>query len=74
MCDDQAVGALEDNIVGPVEDNIVNEKAEREIAKASMVYLKSEKSLNLGKMKATDYKYNQLYNPTGDCSSRLLVE
>jgi len=37
----------------------LSEEAEREAAKSTMVYLKSEKTLDLGKMRATDYKFNK---------------
>ena len=40
-------------------DDSISEEAEKEAARSAMVYLKSEKSLDLGKIKATDYKFNK---------------
>ena len=37
----------------------LSDEAEKEEARSAMVYLKSESSLDLSKMKATDYKFNK---------------
>ena len=37
----------------------LSEEAEKEAARSAMIYLKSKKSLDLGKIKATDYKFNK---------------
>ena len=37
----------------------LTEEASKEAAKSAMVYVKSERVLDLGKMKATDYKFNK---------------
>ena len=44
---------------GEAENTSMSEAANIEAAKAAMVYLKSDKTLDLGKMKATDYKFNK---------------
>ena len=49
----------------------LTEEAERECAKAAMVYLKSEKALDLSKLKATDYKFNKhIYLPKHDSTEK----
>ena len=46
-------------------------EAEREAAKSAMIYLKSEKTLDLGKLKATDYKFNKrVFLPKSDTAER----
>ena len=42
-----------------VTETSLTEEAQNEAAKTAMVYNKSDKALDLGKMKATDYKYNK---------------
>ena len=42
-----------------VSDYSLSDLADKEEAKAAMVYIKAEKVLDLGKLKATDYKYNK---------------
>ena len=46
-------------------------RAEKEEAKSTMVYLRSERSLDLGKMRATNYKYNKhVYLPKNDSTEK----
>ena len=40
-------------------DESLSELAEKEEAKTAMIYLKSDKTLDLGRIKATDYKFNK---------------
>ena len=52
-------------------DKELSEEASKEEAKTAMVYLKSEKVLNLGKLKATDYKYNKhIFLPKGETAEK----
>ena len=48
-----------DTVSDSVSSGSLTEAAEIEAAKAAMVYIKSEKALDLGKMKVTDYKFNR---------------
>ena len=41
-------------------DRPLDTEAEKICAKANLVYDKEDKSLDLGRMRATDYKYNKL--------------
>ena len=50
---------------------VLAEEVEKEAAKSLMVYLKSERSLDLSKMKATDYKYNRhIFLPKHESTER----
>ena len=52
-------------------ENSLSEEACKEMAKSEMVYLKSEKVLDLGKMKATNYKFNKrIFLPKGETAER----
>ena len=52
----------------------LTEEAESEESKAVMVYLKSERVLDLGKLKATDYKFNKhVYLPKSESTEREAV-
>ena len=51
--------------------NSLSEEADREATKAAMVYLKSDRSLDMNKMKATDYKFNrQVFLPKHETAER----
>ena len=49
----------EDDLDQDESNDSLSEVAEKEEAKAAMVYVKSEKVLDLGKLKATEYKFNK---------------
>ena len=61
----------------PVEDDpemssdSLSELAEKEEAKTAMTYIKSEKQLDLGKLKATEYKFNKhVFLPKSESSEK----
>ena len=54
-----------------VSDCSLSEEAAREEAKSAMIYIKSEKVLDLGRMKATDYKFNKhVYLPKEETTEK----